>query len=376
MPKISIVLPVYNGEKYLAEAIDSIINQTFKDWELIIVNDCSKDSSEFIVREFMKKDERIKLINNNENKKLPESLNVGFREAKGEFLTWTSDDNIYEINALEEMYTFLSVNKQLSMVVGNMEVIDEDGVFVRNWKTYSNSKMAENNVVGACFLYKAEILNNIGEYDTTLFLVEDYEYWLRIISRGYVIGHIDKKLYKYRIHGESLTQKRWKDALEKQYELRCRYFNSIVNLLDGNEEVALKLYIEMQRFNPLSEEQMKLLGEKSKLVKGMTSFDENEPTIVYGAGAYGEKAKKIIPNIEYYADRDKVKVGNKLNGIEIISIDDLIRIKNSYQIVIAIQATNIYDVLSQLNLIGVNNYCLIQTVLSTKKMDVDQYLKL
>ena len=103
---ISIILPTYNGEKYIRESIDSILNQTYKNWELIIVNDCSTDQTPTIVDEYATKDSRIKIINNAMNLKLPKSLNIGFKEAKGEYYTWTSDDNIFKPTALEVMALF------------------------------------------------------------------------------------------------------------------------------------------------------------------------------------------------------------------------------------------------------------------------------
>ena len=103
MPKVSIVLPTYNGEEYIRQSIDSIRNQTFEDWELIIVNDYSTDGTSLIIREYEKKDSRIIVIENSENKKLPASLNIGFRSATGKYFTWTSDDNRYLPNALQCM---------------------------------------------------------------------------------------------------------------------------------------------------------------------------------------------------------------------------------------------------------------------------------
>ena len=108
MPKVSIVLPCYNGEKYLRESINSIIKQTYQDWELIIVDDCSVDRSLEIAYEYMKNDSRIKVIHNESNCKLPCSLNIGFANATGELLSWTSDDNIYYPEALEIMVDALT----------------------------------------------------------------------------------------------------------------------------------------------------------------------------------------------------------------------------------------------------------------------------
>lgn len=100
MCKVSIILPVYNGERYLEQSIRSVLNQTYTDLELVIVNDCSTDYTETIIMKFVNEDKRVKYIRNDENMKLPGSLNVGFSHATGEYYTWTSDDNMYQEQAV------------------------------------------------------------------------------------------------------------------------------------------------------------------------------------------------------------------------------------------------------------------------------------
>src|SRR5436190_21740360 len=92
-PKVSIVLPTYNRAKYLKLSIDSCLIQTFKDFELIIVDDCSKDETPQTIKSYT--DPRIRYHRNESNQRLPRSLNIGFSLAKGEYLTWTSDDNFF-----------------------------------------------------------------------------------------------------------------------------------------------------------------------------------------------------------------------------------------------------------------------------------------
>lgn len=104
---VSIVLPTFNGEEFLAQSIESVLKQSYKNLELIIVNDCSTDSTPRIIEEFAKKDSRIKIIHNTINQKLPRSLNIGFNAASGEYWTWTSDDNYYLENAIEEWWLTL-----------------------------------------------------------------------------------------------------------------------------------------------------------------------------------------------------------------------------------------------------------------------------
>ena len=108
---VSIVLPVYNGEKYLKEAIDSILSQTYRNIELVVVNDCSTDKSLCIIKEYMEKDDRVKLVNNETNQKLPKSLNIGFEHCRGDYYTWTSDDNIMKPNAINRMLEVMKKNK-------------------------------------------------------------------------------------------------------------------------------------------------------------------------------------------------------------------------------------------------------------------------
>src|SRR5437899_2495400 len=115
-PVISIVLPTYNGSKYIRASIESCLAQTFRDFELIIVNDCSTDDTAKIIGEYVEKDPRIKIIHNQFNKKLPLSLNTGFDIAAGIYHTWTSDDNYYAPNALENLYGLLEKDKTIDFV--------------------------------------------------------------------------------------------------------------------------------------------------------------------------------------------------------------------------------------------------------------------
>lgn len=206
---VSIVLPVYNGEKYLAQSIESVLNQTYKDFELIIVNDCSTDSSEDIILRYKALDNRIIYIKNDVNSKLPQSLNNGFAVAQGEYLTWTSDDNKFHENAIEIMVQNIKKEPNVGLVYCDYNVIDENGCFQQVIKAGDPQYLIYHNIIGACFLYKKTVADHIGKYDTSLFLVEDYEYWLRI-SQYYDIVPIHTVLYDYRFHNGNLT------ALRKQ----------------------------------------------------------------------------------------------------------------------------------------------------------------
>lgn len=202
---ISIVLPVYNGAAHMAGSVESILNQTYQNWELIIVNDCSTDETLEIARAYQKKDLRIRVLSNERNLKLPSTLNVGFAEAKGEYYTWTSDDNMYMPEALSKLSQELSLDRDCVMVYSNMTDIDADGKEIATTKRLSPEYIVTGNVIGASFLYRAETARQIGGYDANLFLAEDYDYWIRIYCSG-KLKHIDESLYYYRRHAGSLTE--------------------------------------------------------------------------------------------------------------------------------------------------------------------------
>lgn len=212
MPKISVVLPTYNGSKYLAESIKSIINQTFTDWELIIINDCSTDNTLEIANSFAEKDSRIKVFTNPENLKLPNSLNEGFKRATGEYFTWTSDDNLYFPTALETMINELS--DDIVLVYADCNEINENGECIGLGLLPPPYRIVLGNNIGACFLYTRNVYEKIGNYDADLFLAEDYDYWVRIYNEGN-FKHIEKVLYSCRRHSKSLTATK-SELIQKQ----------------------------------------------------------------------------------------------------------------------------------------------------------------
>jgi len=200
---VSIVLPVYNGEKFLAHSIKSCLTQTYTNFELIIVNDCSNDTSLQIAEYFAQKDGRIKVISNESNLKLPASLNIGHHHAKGDYFTWTSDDNYYEPNAIEIMLQEIS-NNNADIVHGDFNIIELNGNSRFNNAMCKNLSLLLGNNIGSCFLYKREVFIRNGGYDEALHTIEDYDFWLQAQVHS-KFRHIPLILYNYRIHEGSLT---------------------------------------------------------------------------------------------------------------------------------------------------------------------------
>ena len=347
MPKISIVLPTYNGEKYISEAIESVLSQTFQDWELIIVNDCSTDSTEAIVNEYIKKDSRIKKISNKTNQKLPRSLNIGFFSAKGDYLTWTSDDNIFLPNALYEMNKYLDENVNEVMVQTKYNFIDNNGKFLCESGRYDEEAIYVNNCVGACFLYRREVLNTVGDYNPDKFLIEDYDYWLRILFRYGSIGSINTVLYKYRRHEGSLTNTRAKAIHIKLLELRMEYLGELLNILVNRKDLLCEIYYEFKQGDMINDHIKNIFFSIVPELKIDCEEVKHIPSVVYGAGYYGKIAyKKYMDIIMYYIDKNKC--GTYLYDNEIVAPSKINEFNGKYQILVAVSPYNVYAVLKTL----------------------------
>ncbi len=275
---VSIVLPTYNGEKYLRQSIESVLNQSYKNLELILVNDCSSDSTQSIILEYAKQDKRIVSITNTQNCKLPKSLNIGFKEAKGEYFTWTSDDNYYHKDAIEKMVDYLESHQDKVAVCANytcaniVEGRESEQVVAPN---DIECLIFDGNSCGACFLYHASVARQIGDYNEEQILVEDYEFWLRMSLIG-EIGHLNRNLYFYRIHKDSLTsQKKIKIIQESRtlrYSFLQRYLQKFPHLKQSQK--LKKIMIEKQ---------IAKLGQTRdyELIKNINSYKEIPKKALY-----------------------------------------------------------------------------------------------
>ena len=206
-PTISLVLPVHNGERYLREALDSILAQTFADFELIAVDDCSTDATPAILAEYAAREPRMRVLTNATNLKLPASLNRGFAEARGRWFGWTSDDNVLRPNMLARLLDAAEARPDCDVVHSDYMVIDELGNVVERRSVAPAEDLVLGNVVGCSFLYRAEVDRALGGYDENLFGLEDYDFWLRA-ARRFRFLPLHEDLYLYRRHDSSLTTKR------------------------------------------------------------------------------------------------------------------------------------------------------------------------
>lgn len=211
MPKISVILPVYNGEAYLPLAIDSVLAQTYTDFELIIINDASTDATEFIIQKYQAADPRIVYHKNETNLKVVGSLNKGISLSKGEYIARMDADDFSLPTRFEKQVSYLDTHPEISMVDVLMTYFDENGEMLNqtNARIFSpadiKKALPKNNPLGhSSIMIKGGILRDYAYRNTNF---EDYELWLRLIAGGHAIAKIEAPLLLYRIHKQSITSK-------------------------------------------------------------------------------------------------------------------------------------------------------------------------
>lgn len=233
MCKISVLMPVHNAEKYLAEAIGSIIQQTYSDWELVIINDGSTDSSKKIIQSF--NDPRIKYHLNEHNLGLIKTLNRGIDLCQGEYIARMDSDDIAHPNRLHEQLKVMEANPELILCGTNAVVIDEIGNETGKIINPSNDAMLQisllftNPFIHPSTMIRRDKLEE-DRFDPEAIHVEDFDLWTKLASKGH-LANINQPLLKYRWHKTNVSvkysefQEGMKDKIIRQ---------QIVNQLDIN----------------------------------------------------------------------------------------------------------------------------------------------
>ncbi|MGH2486896.1 MAG: glycosyltransferase, partial [Ktedonobacterales bacterium] len=158
-----------------------------------------------IIAAFVARDERVRSLRHAMNKRLPAALNSGFAQARGAYLTWTSDDNRYRPEALATLVRALDANPDAAFVYAGYDVIDDGGLYVQTNRAQPPASFMRGYDAVPCFLYRRAVYEELGGYADDLFLAEDYEYWLRIYATRHTMLPLTDTLYEYRRHARSLT---------------------------------------------------------------------------------------------------------------------------------------------------------------------------
>ncbi|OFZ00607.1 MAG: hypothetical protein A3K10_03660 [Bacteroidetes bacterium RIFCSPLOWO2_12_FULL_31_6] len=216
---VSIIIPCYNAEKYIAETIASVINQTYSNWELIIVNDGSTDNSIAILNQFLEKEIRIQLINKT-NSGVSDTRNKGLEVASGEFVTFLDADDVWHITNLEKKVNFLT-STDYDVVYSYCQMMDENSNTLDEILKGENDPIVEDflslkanyNTAPSGVVFKKQVLEKIKGYDTNLSNNADQDILIQTLAQGFKIDVIQEVLWDYRIHDENMSKN--VDVLEK-----------------------------------------------------------------------------------------------------------------------------------------------------------------
>ena len=242
--KISVVMSVYNGDKYLKESIQSILNQTFKEFELIIINDGSIDKSEDIIKEFS--DNRIIYLKNKKNKGLIYSLNYGLSKAKGKYIARMDADDICYLNRFEVQYRYLEENLDVYLVGGQAKnfSLDKKEKMTKMPLEYERIKekiLFSNPFIHPTVMFRREIYDNGFFYNSDLKGAEDFGLWQEIIYK-YKCINLPNILIKYRVLLTSETRIYDKKIEEKINVHKKIYRRALENIGVKLNDYELDIY--------------------------------------------------------------------------------------------------------------------------------------
>lgn len=233
-PKVSVIIPVYNGERYIAQAIESALAQTYRNFEIVVVNDGSTDNSYEKIKPYLPS---IKYIFQ-QNQGVAAARNTAIKNSSGEFIAFLDQDDLWLPEKLELQVDYLLGNPDVGLVHSNMSYINEEGKPIEphfgRWQTDVSGwcfkdLFIDNRIAILTALLRRECLDQLGLFNEKYASVDDYDLMLRI-SRKYPIGHIDRELALYRIHGKN-TSRNWAPIDARRIEILEKIISSDANIV-------------------------------------------------------------------------------------------------------------------------------------------------
>jgi glycosyltransferase involved in cell wall biosynthesis len=241
-PTVSVVMPVYNVERYVAQAVESILAQTFADFELLILDDGSRDRSLSILQTLAAQDKRIRLISR-ENQGIPRTRNELLSQSRGEFIAPMDSDDIALPDRLTRQVEFLQHHPDYVCVGGAYQLIDAADRLILNHFAMPQedediqSLMLKGHVSlhQPCVMFRRQATIDVGGYDETLPVCEDLDLWLRLGEVG-KLANLPQPVLQYRLHQNSISEQQQAIALDKMQEICKRAWQR--RGIEGNFEVT------------------------------------------------------------------------------------------------------------------------------------------
>lgn len=261
MPLVTVILPVYNTEKYIAEAVQSILNQTFKDFELLVINDASTDNTLAILENFT--DARLKIITNPVNFKVVKSLNRGIEQAKGEFIARMDADDISLPQRLEKQIELLQSEQHLDVCGSWVQKFGDENEIHAPATTHDEIKGAllfHNIIIHPTVMFRKKSFEVHGfKYDEGFINAEDYGLWEQAIDR-LKFALIPEVLLKYRIHDNNVSVHKasnWQVVKDMNFKV-YRSFLSKLNIHPTEEELNMHINLGFGLIENISSAELKM----------------------------------------------------------------------------------------------------------------------
>lgn len=255
---VSILIPVFNAEKYLAEAIESILNQSYSDFEFLIINDGSNDKSEEIILSYS--DQRIRYIKNESNLKLIKTLNKGIQICKGKYIVRMDADDISHPERIQKQVEFMESNPDIGICGSWFETFGEvDTSIVRYKETHDEimTKMLyQCHLCHPSIILRREIFDDPDMYfDENYPHAEDYDFYLKV-SKKWKFHNIQEAILKYRIHNESVSNKNKSIQIKNSLIIKKRFFTEL-HTQATDEQVEAFEYLNYQDYSRIKIESNK-----------------------------------------------------------------------------------------------------------------------
>ncbi len=264
--KVSVIMPAYNAEEYIAEAIKSILDQTFENFEFIIIEDGSKDNTWRIIQEYAEQDMRIVALRNNQNLKLSKTLNRGIKIACGQYIARMDADDISLKDRLAKQISYMEQNPQIGISGGAMQIIDKGGKVIGQRRYH----LTDSEIRKYIFRYspfshplvimKRSVLEKAGYYDNEYNPAEDYDLHFRLGQHS-KFGNLSDILLKYRVISQSMTtgstrkmELKTLDIRKKahrEYGYRMNFFDKVYWLLQYTSLFIVPSKIRIWLFNKI-----------------------------------------------------------------------------------------------------------------------------
>ena len=377
-PKVSIIIPVYNGSNYLKEAIDSALAQTYPNCEVLVINDgsCDGGSTETIALSY---GDRIRYFKK-ENGGVASALNLGIRKMSGEYFSWLSHDDVYYPDKVErEICAIMESGDQTKLVQCEYDFYDEaTGTYTPTdySKTYTIEQLTNSvfsvlqlQIHACCALIHKSHFDRVGMFDESLRTVQDIEMWFRLF-RGQRSLFVPERLYKVREHAEAGNH-----TIPSYYPETCRLYKNLIGQLSDQEIISIWgstfcFYTRMNGF-------LRSYGLEDEEIESLVSTSEkceadlrNERTLhgllhskkvyIFGAGQYGKRVLYELAvrgiQVDGFLDNNPLSEGQKIQGIPCYMPEKELESNDEAAVIVAVR--NCKTILTQLGELGVRDVLL------------------